>query len=223
MKSTGLVFAFRDYIGSAEPPATVLEDESRFGNDGAFLGDGEPDWVQLPSGLWVIDFDNVDDTIKIPHHDSFDVTGDFTSEAWVKLNTVNVDRSIMDRWKAPSSADKNFKLNVFNTNPRLLVRNAANDAETVFTGATVLATYTWYYIVGVNDIDGLMLLYVNGVVDSNTEAGLESRVSANGLWLGTLSTIPFNGQIVGMRHHSRALSAEYIAARFQATRHWFGV
>ena len=48
-----------------EPDATTLYDLSRYGNDGSHKGSGEPDAVQLPSGLWVWDFDGSDDIITI--------------------------------------------------------------------------------------------------------------------------------------------------------------
>lgn len=63
-KSTGLVFKSRDYIGSVEPPATVLEDESRFGNNGS-MTTAKPDLVQLPSGLWVFSYNGTDAVVDV--------------------------------------------------------------------------------------------------------------------------------------------------------------
>ena len=63
MKSTGLVFKSRDYIGSAEPPATVLEDEIR-GHNGS-MTTGKPDLVQLPSGLWVYSYNGADAVVDV--------------------------------------------------------------------------------------------------------------------------------------------------------------
>jgi|TARA_Y100000310_G_scaffold16579_1_gene16523 hypothetical protein len=52
----GIVFEAKRYwspVGKAAPPDS-LPDVSRFGNDGTFTT--APDWVQLSSGLWVMDF-----------------------------------------------------------------------------------------------------------------------------------------------------------------------
>lgn len=64
MKITGYAFRSRDYIGSAEPPATVLEDKSSFGNNGSMV-DGKPDLVQRPSGLWVYSYNGIDAVIDV--------------------------------------------------------------------------------------------------------------------------------------------------------------
>ncbi|MBA7662294.1 hypothetical protein ES703_70322 [subsurface metagenome] len=42
MKTTGLVFSMRSYTGEVSPPATVLEDESRYGSNGDFKSSGHP-------------------------------------------------------------------------------------------------------------------------------------------------------------------------------------
>ena len=42
----------------AVAPADALPDMSRYGNDGVFGGGAAaPTWTQLPSGLWVLEFD----------------------------------------------------------------------------------------------------------------------------------------------------------------------
>ena len=63
-KATGYAFKSRDYIGSVEPPATVLEDESRFGNNGSMVT-AKPDLVQLPSGLWVFSYNGTDAVVDV--------------------------------------------------------------------------------------------------------------------------------------------------------------
>jgi len=63
MKSTGLVFKSRDYIRSAEPPATVLEDEIR-GHHGS-MTTGKPDLVRHSSGLWVFSYNGTDAVVDV--------------------------------------------------------------------------------------------------------------------------------------------------------------
>ncbi len=59
-KYRGLIFegfSPRTPLGTAAP-ADALPDMSRYGNDGVFTD--APSWVQLPSGLWVLQFVNAD-------------------------------------------------------------------------------------------------------------------------------------------------------------------
>lgn len=63
-KATGYAFKSRDYVGTVEPPATVLEDESRFGNNGS-MTTAKPDLVQLPSGLWVYSYNGTDAVVDV--------------------------------------------------------------------------------------------------------------------------------------------------------------
>lgn len=64
MKVTDYGFTARLYRGDSTPP-DALEDISRYSNDGSFKGAGEPDWIQMPSGLWVMSFDGSDDVITV--------------------------------------------------------------------------------------------------------------------------------------------------------------
>lgn len=66
-----------------EGAGTRVHDLSRQHNNGAFRGVGEPLWVQLASGLWVLQFDGANDYITIPHNLIL-VLGqlDFSMELW---------------------------------------------------------------------------------------------------------------------------------------------
>ena len=90
MKTTGCVLSPREYRTILEPPAS-LEDTSRYGNDGVFTGAGEPDWAQLPSGLWVLDFDGINDIVTIGDC----VANIQTFIAWIKPDDITT-RSIID-------------------------------------------------------------------------------------------------------------------------------
>lgn len=63
-KTRGVVFE-AEVSRDVEPDALTLYDRSRFKNNGTMLGAGEPNAVQLPSNLWVWDFDGTDDIITI--------------------------------------------------------------------------------------------------------------------------------------------------------------
>ncbi len=85
----GAVLLPREYRGETTPPAS-LEDESRYGNDAIFgAGATAPTWVQLPSGLWVLNF--VDATAQFAYSadaPSLDITDTITMLAWYNPNSL---------------------------------------------------------------------------------------------------------------------------------------
>lgn len=94
----GLAFGTRNYYSPdslAEPPTTVVEDISRWKNDGS-MTNGKPDLVRLASGLWVWSFNGSDAVIDVG-----DVTGGGNTRAiksalcWIYPDD-NTTRSIID-------------------------------------------------------------------------------------------------------------------------------
>jgi len=89
MKTGGIVFKSERSIG-AEPAATVLEDVSRFGNDGS-MTTAKPDWVRLPSGFWVMDFNGSDAVVDVG-----DIKQDIkTALLWANFDDIT-SRSLLD-------------------------------------------------------------------------------------------------------------------------------
>ena len=224
MKATGYVLKSRDYIGSAEPPATVLEDESGRGNNGAFKGAGEPDWVRRPSGLWVSRFDGTDDEIVVPDAPSLDITKAITLEAWVKADTLPLDgvlgsyeifrksSAYMLGWYSDGGTINYLRLHCWGPGA-IATWNTSN-----------FSTGVWHHIVGTYDrVNGK--LYVDGVERDSNADDTAISTSANDLGIGSdgVSGGEFDGDMVMHRIRNYALSAEVIAARFQSKKHWFGV
>ena len=68
-----------------EPAATPWYDLSRYKNHGTITA-GAGGWVQLPSGLWVYDFDGI--VTKIQHPTFWDtIPTEFTLIAWIYVNS----------------------------------------------------------------------------------------------------------------------------------------
>lgn len=236
MRSTGLMFKSRDYIGPVEPPATVLEDESRWGNNGTFLAADNPDWVQLPSGLWVMDFDG---------SDHVDITDSLTPMASNKTGTwlicVKPDDATPATYEALISfgdTDANEFI-VLSVHPDGYLNAACNAGGagkwTLLTSAVAFSNNTWA-LVGITHNGIQPTLYVNGVAPAQSFSAEADKTvwfaGATGLdngFLGKVSSynapnqVYLNGCLVCFKMYNYVLPAEVMAAIFQAERHWFGV
>ncbi|MBA7625923.1 hypothetical protein ES703_33357 [subsurface metagenome] len=227
MKATGLVFKSRDYIGSVQPPATVLEDESRWGNNGTFKADGEPDWVQLPSGLWVQDFDGSDDEIALGNAAilSF-ASGGITLMTWASIVATIRRQTFIG--KAPGY-NPNYRFHI-DTEEKLAFsyRNAANTDTHTYTATEATGVGVWHHF-AVSFTYGTgssMVLYVDGAAIAGAWVGTGDDLPQENIgetYIGFMSADRFENLMVKQRIYKYALSAADIAALFQSGRHWFGV
>jgi len=86
MKTTGIVFNPEQSI-DLEPDAATLYDLSRYKNNGTFNAADDPDWVQLPSGLWVVSYDGTPDCcITVSSTPSLSALPKMTVMAWINLS-----------------------------------------------------------------------------------------------------------------------------------------
>lgn len=86
MRSTGLVLDVINQRGGPSPSTVTLYDRSRFANNGTFPGAGaDPSWAQLPTGLWYLNFDGINDYIALGNPGSLNLTGQGTLEACVNF------------------------------------------------------------------------------------------------------------------------------------------
>lgn len=236
MSVKGYTFKSRDYIGSVQPPATVLEDTVR-GNDGAFKADGEPDWVREPSGLWVPKY-ITDDYVDI-------------SNALTNVIASNTVGTILF-WYRPDDATPSFTsllsfsdtdaiefIELFHhSNGKLgeQTYKAGTQQHQIRTDATPFTDATWAQV-GMVQNGTIATLYVNGVTPAqatfdvqndpttwmNDLTGLDNGfISGRKFNSGAISNL-VNGRIVKVKIFNYALSAEEIDARFQSERQWFGV
>jgi len=220
VKSTGLVFAEKPSIG-IEP--TNLPDRSRFGNHGTFgAGAAAPTPVRLPSGLWVMDFDGVDDVINCGHSDSLNVTDAITAELWIYYRGGET---------APYLTLKGVT-NIFvlkgTADPQKVSWHIqwSDDSTEDLDSAFTVAKNEWTHLARTYDRSDVYL-YKNGVVDTNTWARvLAIKSEALGdLLIGNNAdgSRTLDGRIALPKYYNRALSAGKVKQIYESERHWFGV
>ncbi|MBA7639544.1 hypothetical protein ES703_47203 [subsurface metagenome] len=230
MKARGLVLDSRRYRTSVSPPAG-LEDTSRFGNDGTFAHGGggatDPQYVQLPSGLWVISFDRSEEHyVTIPN---MRMNGDKTFElvAIPSFDASDAGQYFFLQWFI--DIDNYINLDKIALNPPTTFAVAAGGIN-----GTAQVTYPWnagevLIIHAVLDYTTAphRRLYINGQLEADSGAvGIGTMSSSmSTLYIGCKRTPDdfWDGKLALPRIYSYALSAADIYAHYQTERRFFGV
>lgn len=220
-KATGLVADYAHQPGLAEPNATILHDYSRWKNHGTFKADGKPDWVQLPSGLWVMNFDE-NGRVTVSDHTSLRITGDLTLEAWVKWTSgagyimgkgefdgykfmwflyVKVDGAISFKGGTVASDDYAWDITTTDT---------ISSGVWTLIHAIKISTSGYIYINGSESKTGTVATNYSDAYDVT----LGERIDG---WEAVIDSIS------PPRIRKGALSAATILKHFTAERWWFGV
>lgn len=227
MKTTGLVFE-AEHSTDTEPSGTVLADLSRFGNDGAMKADGEPNYVQLRSGLWVLDFDGSDDYIEVPYHNSLDITDAITLMAWVKTSDDTLGAQAILNKTVTWGTETNYGLRFHQSTGNKLRFAFFNGSFLSFFSTSNVPQDIWaFVVVTYNRVN--VQVYIDGLADGAPQAQAAAMIGdgSSELNIGTTTapgyTDDFLGQMALHRVHTRALSAAEVYERYQFTRGLFGV
>ena len=204
-KSSGIVFGWEPYNGSATPSATVLADRSRFGTDGAITG---ATWVRQANGLWGLDFDSATpDYVEVTCPQCNFTSEDFSIVARVTLDSLASEPRVFCR--GYSSAD-GYDLFV-QTNGSQVIRTSqgavSQDSKTPAGSIAINTKYTY----GLSRIGTSCKLFRDGVditsvIGAHTDPLTCNRTTKIGVYDNKVSA-PFDGQISFLRVYNRALSA----------------
>jgi len=185
-----------------EGAGSVLHDISKNHNNGAIDG---ASWVQLPSGLWVLDYDGTDNKVTIAAAASiYPAVGSILF--WAKWDSTAVNQSVIgsngtatDRWFfGPMGSDN-------------LIYFGIKKANVWGTTNSWLFTDTTSYHQFILSFDGTNLKFYVDTVERGTGAstfGLD-HLAAQTMWLGNTSGGDFywNGQMTLPRIFNSPLSS----------------
>ena len=208
-KSTGLVFDSAHQPGLAEPPAATLKDYSRWGNDGTFGGAGAPDWVRLPSGLWVLEVNGDDDYITL---DSIIyLPADFTYMAWVN----RTDDDSYDFWIAGINNDDRVGWSDANT----YIAIAGNP---LWVQAGIAPTVGVWSLVVLRRLNGTLSQSINGGA-TQSDAGNAGTAKVRTLCSQATHTLSWGGRMSSPIVLSYSITQGQILQYHEKTRRLFGV
>lgn len=230
VNTTNLVYNNTGLVGSwhySEASGTRAADSSGNANDGT-LTNG-PIWNASGKAGYAIQFDGINDYAVSPDTNSLDFgTGNFSIEAWVKPAT-GVTQAILNKGYVEYGGCWGPQIGV------ILYVDPSNKAVfTVENGPAVInrrltgtsnINGTWNHIVAIRDPSNISL-YVNGVLEATTAIPAWSVSNTLQLEIGIghnpcspyAFLAPFKGMIDEVRIYNRALSAQEIQARYNASR-----
>lgn len=180
-----------------------------------------PVWTQLPSGIWVMDFDGTNDYLQCPAASSVDLNftgGDFSAAVWAYKDAQAgclFCRGIQngDGWILSSG----------NSQPFMETCQVGTRQSSY---GPVFSLSTWA-LISFSRSGTSVRLYHNGW-DGTSTAGVHTNplTSARNLYIGeynTLGVVPFNGRLWNPRIWGRALSPAEHRQLFLRERHLFNV
>jgi len=223
------VFEAKRYMSpyGTVPPPTGIPDVSRYHND---LADGagaaEPTWEQLPSGLWVKDFDGNDVAfVNVATWRPGDFQG--TMAAWFKTAQANTNGIVC----SADAADNTRYLHLITNTGRFGVSQRNNDAADGVVATTATASdNAWHFGVVTSDGTAYAIYFDGGieapVVVSGANTGdwfadtlLRDNISFGSLY--RLVPVYFTGKATLQRVWNYPLNADQVNAMFASERHWF--
>lgn len=158
-----------------------------------------------------LEFDGKNDFVSIPNESQFDITGNITVSAWIRVE------SFTNAWQAiVTKGDRAWRLHRANNRNNAgfacsdLARNQTGD----LLGNKRVANSQWHHIAGV--LDGTkMSLYVDGVLDARMVSSPQISVNDYSVLIGSNAQVAgrlFHGLIDDVRIYDRALSVDELRA-----------
>ncbi len=204
-----------------------LLDMSTYGNNGTSIGANCSKKIDGAYGTACKFHGN--ESIKIPHSDSLNITDAVTVEAWVKHAS-----SIFTNWEPiVTKGDKAYRLHICDNAPSCF--NGSTPKAFAFgitgppgkrdVGSTIIPDAgKWYHVAGT--YDGIyQKIYVNGIEAATMyRPGTIQNTNVNNLSIGhneEKNWRYFNGTIDEVRVWNRALSAEEIMASYRGKKNFF--
>ena len=195
-----------------------IQDRSSYGNNGTITG---ATWVRLPSGLWCLYFDGLDDHVDITHHSSLDIVDYITIKFWVRFATLNTTQVLLDKnWTS------GWDIHLWSTNranARFQIGGATVECYAPAANFTAIAD-TWYHWVVRYDGANLKIFIDTDEKDSDVGSGSIGTNSQN-LRIGERmnESSDFNGDIALIEIANWAWSVIEIQNSFNREKHLFGV
>lgn len=156
--------------------ATATTDSSSRGRAITFNGGAQLDTAQAKWGPSSLLLDGTDDHLTIAHDTAFSVaTGDFTIEAWIRINATGKTHTISNKRAGSGAQEHSFSVG---TTQRLSFSMFSGGSVLNISDPGAITTGIWYHV-AVARAGTLTRLFRDGVmVASGTQSGAPSSNSA---------------------------------------------
>lgn len=140
---------------------------------------------------YALDFDGINDFVRVPDSNSLDLSNGMTIEAWIKSNSTDGARVIVSKWKDQSPRDHSYIFKDHNNSDKLRIELSKSDHNDLadLEGTNPIVTGNWIHAATTYDMSNVRLFY-NGAQDRvglpNTGGGL-TRNSLTDLLIGNVN------------------------------------
>jgi hypothetical protein len=157
--------------------------------------------------------DGANGYIEVPDSPSISIRGPLTLEARVKLNTIDVQQGVIEKYNVPGTDGYLFRI-IGGKLGAAVCDATLQGAQHPVTGATTVTTGVWHHVAAV--YDGTTLeVYLDGILDGSVPADFPPTDGSASLKIGARgddANTRLDGLIDEVRIHARALSASEIQA-----------
>jgi len=188
-------------------------------------GSGEPNAVQLDSGLWVWDFDGIDDYIDVPDANHLD-NPYRTVECWANLEYTAPGGTALKIVMLKEAAYQGGFAGDYGTANVVKIQarfKIAGDGWVVQSAVEVQGA--WHHLVVTYDGANIRY-YIDGTEDAASPQAKVGTIDVNSDALhigGGVANRYAKGKIGGMRQLYYPLSDGQVLNRYESTKHWFGI
>jgi hypothetical protein len=193
--------------------SSTVNDYSGFGNNGVFVG--SPIWTSgIRGGAYR--FNGINTAIDISNSSIFDMTGDFTIEAWIyQGQNQTSETSIVAKGDANDGGQ--YALNMLaNNRPRFIAKESTCSGTSYFYGTNNISNNQWSHVVFARN-GTTRRFYINGLLDNEDNFFYSGALCKDGkdLFIGSRPSGGFfNGSIDGVRIYNKALSAQQVMQNY---------
>lgn len=177
-------------------------DRSPYGNAGTITG---ATWVRLPSGLWCLSFDGIDDFVNCGHHSSLVNLSDFTLMSWFKTSDLTVNQGILCREAAGSWQAYNIS---FEPSKGFVFCGTTNCSAwdiLVYVTNTVAANQ-WYHVAATRNNTEAKLFVNMVLIGTQSNPGLPQTGTTDDVYVGRRETQYMKGNLSLASIYNRSLS-----------------
>jgi alpha-mannosidase len=198
--TSGLVAAYR----FGEGVGTATADSSANGNGGTLVNG--PSWITAGKYGGAIDFDGVNDYVRVADSASLDLGRTGTVEAWVKLDTLNRWQSVVAKGSANSDPSHNYAIELSSSNRWNCI--LGNGTASLTLQSSTMPTANQYYHLACAWDGTTVRLYVDGVLGASSTQLMTPAGNAAPLAIGQFGgdADRLDGVIDEVRIYGRALS-----------------
>ena len=157
---------------------------------------------------------NSDRNTTVSDHADFDFTAGFSIAVWLKPDSTDALRLCIQRYDATSGDGFTIAQCQVNGGRWWCYLFIAGEQKSIFSDAA--PSGGWQHVVFVREVDGTIKMYVDGVLQADTESAAGEIDSNGALRLGCAfnDTYRYQGEMDDARLFGDALSAEQVAALY---------